>query len=346
MKQTYSIACIPGDGIGAAVLSQAQLVLERAAELFDFRMEWIHFPWSCEYYSRTGAMMPADGLDKLRKHDAIFLGAVGYPGVPDHESLWGLLLPIRREFEQYVNLRPIRLMPGVRSPLADMSPGMIDYLIVRENTEGEYSDYGELLAEGSNDEIVVQHSVFTRKGVGRIFRYAFELARQRKGKLTSVTKLNGIALAMPYWDSRGIVIAREYPDVELESFHVDILAAHLVQKPNRFDVLVASNLMGDILSDLGAGCAGTIGIAPSANLNPEGTYPSMFEPVHGSAPDIAGRNIADPIGQVWSGAMMLDHLGEAAAAQAIVAAIEKVVVQGPCTPDLGGNATTPEVGRA
>ena len=345
-QNTYSIACIPGDGIGKEVVPEGIRVLERAASLYGFSLNWTSYPWSCEYYARHGEMMPSDGLDQLREHDAIFLGAVGFPGVPDHVSLWGLLLPIRRRFDQYVNLRPIRLMPGMDSPLAKAVPGEIDFLIVRENTEGEYSDQGMVLASGCAEETVIQHSVFTRKGVDRILRYGFEVAMQRKRKLTWATKSNGIFIAMPYWDQRAELMAEHFPEVSAERYHIDILSAHFVRRPESFDVVVASNLMGDILSDLGAACTGTIGVAASANLNPEREYPSMFEPVHGSAPDIYGRNIANPIGQIWSGAMMLDHLGESAASHAIMQAIEAVLIAGPRTPDMGGNASTTDVGEA
>lgn len=344
--KTYSIACIPGDGIGKEVLPEGIRVLDRAADMFNFELNWTEYPWSCEYYAKTGKMMPDDGLDQLRPHDAIFLGAVGFPGVPDHVSLWGLLLPIRREFNQYVNLRPIRLMPGMESPLANAKPGEIDFLIVRENTEGEYSDQGQILDRGTAQETVIQQSIFTRKGIDRIFRYGFDTAMKRQHKLAYATKSNGIFIAMPYWDSRAAEMAEKYPEVEVEQYHIDILSAHFVRRPESFDVVVASNLMGDILSDLGAACTGTIGVAPSANLNPERDYPSMFEPVHGSAPDIYGRNIANPIGQIWSGAMMLEHLGQTQAAQSIMDAIETVLVDGPRTPDMGGSASTQDVGEA
>ncbi len=344
--KTYSIACIPGDGIGKEVLPEGVRVLERAAELFGFNFDWVEYPWSCEYYARTGEMMPADGLAQLARHDAIFLGAVGFPGVPDHISLWGLLLPIRRKFNQYVNLRPIRLMPGMASPLVNAKPGEIDFLIVRENTEGEYSDQGEILNRGTAQEAAIQQSIFTRTGIDRIFRYGFETAMQRKRKLTYATKSNGIFVAMPYWDERAAEVAKQYSEVDVEQYHIDILSAHFVRRPETFDVVVASNLMGDILSDLGAACTGTIGVAPSANLNPEGEFPSMFEPVHGSAPDIFGKNIANPIGQVWSGAMMLEHLGQVEAAKAVMKAIEDVLLDGPRTPDMGGSASTQQVGDA
>ncbi len=292
-------------------------------------------------------MMPEDGLEQIRGHDAIYLGAVGFPGVPDHVSLWGLLIPIRREFQQYANVRPVRLMEGVPSPLRDRKPGDIDFWVIRENTEGEYSSIGGRMFEGSENETVIQESVFTRRGVDRILRYAFELARSRPKKhLTSATKSNGISITMPYWDERVRAMAAQYPDVRVDQFHIDILCAHFVQRPDRFDVVVGSNLFGDILSDLGPGATGTIGIAPSANLNPERDYPSMFEPVHGSAPDIAGQGIANPVGQIWSGAMMLEHLGHKDAADAVVRAIETVVREGPKTRDMGGKASTEEMGKA
>lgn len=344
MPRLYKIATIPGDGIGKEVVPEGIRVLDRAGQLFGFRFSWDELPWSCEYYQKHGCMMPADGLAQISGHDAIFLGAVGFPGVPDHVSLWGLLLPIRRRFQQYVNLRPIRLMPGMNTPLA--APGAIDFMIVRENTEGEYSDQGEILSPDTDDETVVQHSIFTRRGVDRVFRHGFELASKRRGKLCWATKSNGISIAMPYWDSRGEAMSRGYPAVATSQYHVDILSAHFVRDPARFDVVVASNLMGDILSDLGAACTGTIGVAPSANLNPEGDFPSMFEPVHGSAPDIYGRGIANPIGQIWSGAMMLDQLGEVEAAAAVMNAIEAVLADGPKTPDMGGKESTATLGRA
>jgi len=344
----YRIAVIPGDGIGKEVVPEGIRVLDAAASRFGIEFEWAHFDWSCETYKATGAMMPEDGLAELDRHDAIFLGAVGFPGVPDHISLWGLLIPIRREFQQYVNLRPVRLFEGVRSPLADRRPGDIDFLIVRENNEGEYSEIGGCLYAGTEQELVVQESVFTRKGVDRVQRYAFELAGSRPARhLTSATKSNGIIHTMPFWDERFAGMAAAYPDVTTDQYHIDILTAHFVQHPDWFDVVVGSNLFGDILSDLGPAITGTIGIAPSANLNPEGEHPSMFEPVHGSAPDIAGKGIANPIGQIWSGAMMLDHLGHGEAAAAIVGAIEVLLAETDIrTPDLGGTATTEEVGKA
>ena len=344
----YRIAAIPGDGIGKETVPEGIRVLEAAGKRFGIEFAWEHFDWGCERYAQTGAMMPEDGLSTLADFDAIFLGAVGFPGVPDHVSLWGLLIPIRRTFEQYVNLRPVRLLEGVRSPLAGRSAQDIDFLVVRENNEGEYSDIGGRIFAGTDDETVVQESVFTRRGTDRIIRYAFELARTRPRKhVTSATKSNGIKHTMPFWDERFEAVAADYPDVKTAKFHVDILAAQFVLHPDWFDVVVGSNLFGDILSDLGPAVAGTIGIAPSANLNPEGDHPSMFEPVHGSAPDIAGRGIANPIGQIWSGAMMLEHLGRARAARAIEAAIETALSGGgPLTPDMGGKATTAELGEA
>ncbi len=343
----YKIATIPGDGIGKEVVPEGIRVLEAAGRKFGIEFQWDHFPWSCEYYTRHGRMMPEDGLETIRRHDAIYLGAVGFPGVPDHVSLWGLLIPIRRGFQQYVNLRPVRLMPGVPCPLKDKKPGDIDFWVVRENNEGEYSSIGGRIYEGTEHEVVVQQSTFTRRGVDRILRYAFELARRRPAKhVTSATKSNGISITMPYWDERFKAMAAQYPDVRADQYHIDILSAHFVLHPEWFDVVVGSNLFGDILSDLGPAVTGTIGIAPSANLNPEREFPSCFEPVHGSAPDIYGKNIANPIGQIWSGAMMLEHLGHAEAAQAIERAIETVVAEGPRTRDMGGTASTAELGQA
>ena len=345
--KTYRIALIPGDGIGKEVVPEGVRVLDRVAARFGFGLSWTEFPWSCDVFAKTGRMMPADGLEQLREFDAIYLGAVGWPGVPDHVSLWGLLIPIRRTFEQYVNFRPCRLMPSVRSPLAGRGPEDIDFVVVRENVEGEYSEIGGRLYAGTENELVVQESVFTRKGCDRVLRFAFELARSRPKKhLTSATKSNGIIHTMPYWDERVAAMAANYPDVRVDRFHIDILTAHFVAHPDWFDVVVGSNLFGDILSDLGPAVAGTIGIAPSANVNPERAHPSMFEPVHGSAPDIAGQGIANPIGQIWSGAMMLDHLGEAEAGEAVVSAIERVLGEGATrTRDLGGKANTREMGE-
>jgi len=343
----YQIAVIPGDGIGKEVVPEGIRVLEAAAGKYGLELNWESFPWSCEYYAKHGRMMPEDGLQQIRRHDGIFLGAVGFPGVPDHISLWGLLIPIRRQFRQYANLRPVRLMPGIPSPLRDRKPGDIDFLIVRENNEGEYSSIGGRLYEGTDEELVVQQSTFTRRGVDRILKFAFDLARSRPKKhLTSATKSNGITITMPYWDERVEAMSGKYPDVKVDKFHIDILSAHFVLHPQWFDVVVGSNLFGDILSDLGPAATGTIGIAPSANLNPERDFPSMFEPVHGSAPDIAGKGIANPIGQIWSGAMMLEHLGHKDAADSIVRAIETILRDGPRTPDMGGKANTQEVGKA
>ena len=344
----YRIAAIPGDGIGKETVPEGIRVLEAAGKRFGIEFAWEHFDWGCERYAETGAMMPEDGLNTLANFDAIFLGAVGFPGVPDHVSLWGLLIPIRRTFGQYVNLRPVRLLEGVRSPLAGRSAQDIDFMVVRENNEGEYSDIGGRIFAGTDDETVVQESVFTRRGTDRIIRYAFELARTRPRKhVTSATKSNGIKHTMPFWDERFEAVAADYPDVKTAKFHVDILAAQFVLHPDWFDVVVGSNLFGDILSDLGPAIAGTIGIAPSANINPERRFPSMFEPVHGSAPDIAGQGICNPIGQIWCGAMMLDHLGHGDAAQAVERAIEAVLADSAkLTPDMGGNANTVALGTA
>jgi tartrate dehydrogenase/decarboxylase / D-malate dehydrogenase len=344
----YRIAVIPGDGIGKEVVPEGMRVLEAAGRRFGFELEWTTFDWSCERFKSTGRMMPEDGLDQLRPADAIYLGAVGFPGVPDHVSLWGLLIPIRRGFRQYVNLRPVRLLRGVRSPLGGRGPADIDMLIVRENNEGEYSEIGGRLYASTPEELVVQQAVFTRRGCDRVMRYAFERAMSRPRRhVTSATKSNGIIHSMPYWDERFAVMARQYPDVRTAQYHIDILTAHFVQHPEWFDVVVASNLFGDILSDLGPAIAGSIGLAPGGNINPEKEYPSMFEPVHGSAPDIAGKSIANPVAQIWTGAMMLEHLGEEKAAAAVVSAIERVVEEGKAvTRDLGGRATTREAGEA
>jgi tartrate dehydrogenase/decarboxylase/D-malate dehydrogenase len=347
MPNTYRIAVVPGDGIGNEVVPEGQRVLEKAARGFGFALEWTDFDWSCERFAKTGSMMPADGLERLRGFDAIYLGAVGWPGVPDHVSLWGLLIPIRRGFRQYVNLRPVKLLAGVDSPLKGKKPGDIDFYVVRENNEGEYSEIGGRLYAGTEDELALQQSVFTRRGCERVMRYAFDLANKRRKHVTSATKSNGIIHTMPYWDERFAAIAKDYPDVATDQYHIDILTAHFVRFPERFDVVVASNLFGDILSDLGPAVVGSIGIAAGGNINPEKEYPSMFEPVHGSAPDIAGKGIANPIGQIWSGAMMLDHLGEVKAAAAVEKAIADVLAAGsPRTADLGGKAKTGEMGRA
>ena len=344
---TFKIAVIEGDGIAKEVVPEGIRVLEAAGKRFGFQFAWHPFDWSCERYVATGKMMPDDGLQQLRPFDAIFLGAVGHPSVPDHISLWGLLIPIRRAFQQYVNLRPVRLLEGIETPLKNWKPGEIDFVIVRENCEGEYSNVGGRLYEGTQEELALQQTIFTRRGVTRVIRYAFELARKSKKHLTSATKSNGIIFTMPFWDQCFHEIAAEYPDVRTDQYHIDILTAHFVRHPDWFDVAVGSNLFGDILSDLGPAVVGSIGIAPSANLNPEREFPSMFEPVHGSAPDIAGKGIANPIGQIWSGAMMLRHLGETEAADSIERSIESVLGgNGPRTADIGGTARTSEVGEA
>ncbi len=348
MTKTHRIAVIPGDGIGKETTPEGLRVMDAAARRFGFNLKLDHYDWSCETYAKTGAMMPADGMDQLRESDSIFLGAVGWPGVPDHVSLWGLLIPIRRGFDQYVNLRPCKLLPGAVTPLANRTEKDIDFYVVRENTEGEYSNVGGRSFEGTNREFVTQLTVMSRTGVDRILKYAFELAQTRARKhVTSATKSNGIIHTMPYWDERFALMGANYPDVKTAQYHIDILCAHFVQHPDWFDVVVGSNLFGDILSDLGPAIAGSIGIAASANINPERVFPSMFEPVHGSAPDIAGRFIANPIGQVWSGGMMLEHLGEVEAGQTILRAIETLLRDGgPRTRDMGGQSGTEEVGKA
>jgi tartrate dehydrogenase/decarboxylase / D-malate dehydrogenase len=349
-NRVYRIAVIPGDGIGQEVVPEGIRALEAAAGRFGFelRQDWYDFA-SCDYYERHGRMLPEDWQERIGSHDAIFFGAVGMPDrVPDHVSLWGSLLQFRRAFDQYVNLRPVRLMPGVPCPLAGRQPGDIDFYVVRENTEGEYSSVGGRMFHGTEREFAVQETIMTRIGVDRVLRFAFELARSRpKRHLTSATKSNGISITMPYWDERVEEVAKGYPEVAWDKYHIDILTAHFVLHPDWFDVVVASNLFGDILSDLGPACTGTIGIAPSGNINPDRRHPSLFEPVHGSAPDIAGQGIANPIGQIWSGAMMLEHLGEGEAAAAIVAAIERTLAEPAArTRDLGGQADTQGCGKA
>jgi tartrate dehydrogenase/decarboxylase/D-malate dehydrogenase len=350
---SHRIAVIPGDGIGPEIVPEGLRVLDAVSRKFGIHFAYDHFDWCSRHYVRHGTMMPLDWKDQIGGHEAIYFGAVGAPDiVADHTAVWESLIKIRRDFDQYVNLRPVRLMPGVPAPLANRRPGDIDFLVVRENTEGEYSSVGGRMFEGTEREFAVQESIFTRHGVDRILQYAFEAARARPRKsLVAATKSNGISITMPYWDERLAEMAQRYPDVSVRKYHIDILVAHFVQHPDWFDVVVASNLFGDILSDLGPACTGTIGIAPSANLNPERKYPSLFEPVHGSAPDIAGRGIANPIGQIWSAALMLEHLGRGdaqyqAASNAIVTAIEAVLRDGPRTPDMGGKASTAEVGRA
>ncbi|MEW6759730.1 MAG: tartrate dehydrogenase [Pseudomonadota bacterium] len=347
--KTHKIAVIAGDGIGKEVMPEGLRAVQAAADKFGVALEFAHFEWaSCDYYLQHGKMMPDNWKQQLDGCEAIFFGAVGWPDtVPDHISLWGSLLKFRREFDQYVNLRPVRLMPGVPCPLANKKPGDIDFYVVRENTEGEYSAVGGRMFEGTERELVLQEAIFTRHGTDRILKYAFELAQRRPKKhLTAATKSNGIAISMPYWDERVAAMGESYPEVRWDKYHVDILAARFVLSPERFDVVVASNLFGDILSDLGPACTGTIGIAPSANLNPERTFPSLFEPVHGSAPDIYGKNIANPVAMIWSGAMMLEFLGYKEAHDALVRAMEHVLVNGPRTPDMGGNASTTDVGKA
>jgi tartrate dehydrogenase/decarboxylase/D-malate dehydrogenase len=344
----HRIAVIPGDGIGKEVVPEGIRVLNAAGKRFGIQFKWEFFSWGCEYFLSHGEMMPPDGLEILKGFDAIYLGAVGAPELPDHVSLWGLLLPIRRAFHQYINLRPVRLLKGMQSPLKDKKPEDIDLCVVRENNEGEYSNIGGKMYEGTDQEMVVQASVFTRKGVEKVIRFAFDLAMTRpKRHLTSATKSNGIVYTMPYWDEIFRQISKEYPEINADQYHIDGLVAALVLHPEKFDVLVGSNLFGDILSDLTPALAGSLGIAPSANLNPEHNFPSMFEPVHGSAPDIAGKGIANPTGQIWSGAMMLDYLGYGNAAKAIEEAIAAVLADGKTkTPDMGGGATTQEVGEA
>ena len=349
-NRTYSISVIPGDGIGKEVMPEGIRVLERAASLYGFSFEqtWQDFA-CCDYYAKHGQMMPDDWKERIGKPDAIFFGAVGWPDtVPDHVSLWGSLLQFRREYDQYVNLRPVRLMPGVPCPLVGREPGDIDFWVVRENTEGEYSSVGGKMFPGTDREIVIQETVMTRHGTDRVLRYAFDLAATRERKhVTSATKSNGIAITMPWWDERVVEMAKHYPTVTHDKYHIDILTAQFVLNPDRFDVVVASNLFGDILSDLGPACTGTIGVAPSGNINPDGTHPSLFEPVHGSAPDIAGLGVANPVGQIWSAAMMLEHLGEADAAAAIMRAVETVLAEpGLRTGDLKGTANTEQCGKA
>jgi tartrate dehydrogenase/decarboxylase / D-malate dehydrogenase len=344
----YNIAVIPGDGIGKEVIPEGIKILESLCSRFDISFIWDEYNWSCEYYTKTGKMMPDDGLSQIAGKDAIFLGAVGFPGVPDHISLWGLLIPIRRRFHQYINLRPVRLFEGVPCPLAGRRSEDIDMVIVRENNEGEYSEIGGRIFKDTDDETVSQLSVFTRKGVDRVLRFAFELAKTRPDKhVTSATKSNGIVHTMPFWDERFALMKKNYPEIRTDQYHIDILTANFVLHPDWFDVVVGSNLFGDILSDLAPAVAGTIGIAASANINPERDFPSMFEPVHGSAPDIAGKKIANPIATICSAAMMLDHLGEKEAASIIMKSIETVIREKIAhTRDMGGRANTRECGDA
>ncbi|MES2098297.1 MAG: tartrate dehydrogenase [Pseudomonadota bacterium] len=349
MSKQLKIAVIPGDGIGKEVMPEGLRALAAAAKRFDLDLAFTHIEWaSCDYHATHGQMMPDDWKAQLAGMDAIYFGAVGWPAtVPDHVSLWGSLLKFRREFDQYINLRPVRLFEGVPCPLAGRKAGDIDFFVVRENTEGEYTNLGGVMYAGTEREIVIQESVYSRHGTDRVLKYAFELATSRARKhLTVATKSNGIAISMPWWDGRADAVAAGYPEVTVDKQHIDILSARFVLQPNRFDVVVASNLFGDILSDLGPACTGTIGLAPSANLNPERNFPSLFEPVHGSAPDIYGRNIANPVAMIWSAALMLDFLGHRDAHDAIVKAIETVLIEGPHTPDLGGTASTTAMGEA
>ena len=353
-NKTIRIAAIPGDGIGKEVMPEGLRVLEAAARRFGVELQVTHVEWaSCDYYAKTGAMMPADWKAQLQGMDAIYFGAVGWPAtVPDHVSLWGSLLKFRREFDQYVNLRPVRLFEGVPCPLVDpqgrpRKPGDIDFFVLRENTEGEYTNLGGVMYPDTEREFVIQESVFSRQGADRVLKFAFELARSRQRKhLTVATKSNGIAISMPWWDGRADAVGQDYADVTVDKQHIDILSARFVLQPQRFDVVVATNLFGDILSDLGPACTGTIGLAPSANLDPQRRFPSLFEPVHGSAPDIYGQNIANPVAMIWSGALMLDFLGQREAHDAIMRAIETVLAEGPRTRDLGGQASTTEMGEA
>jgi len=354
MTASFRIAVIPGDGIGREVMPEGLRALDAAADRFDLQLQYTHIDWaSCDYYAKHGQMMPENWKEQLSGMDAIYFGAVGWPAtVPDHISLWGSLIKFRREFDQYINLRPAKTFAGVPCPLAGHGPGDIDFLVVRENTEGEYSSVGGVMFEGTEREFVVQESIFTRHGTERVLKFAFDLAQQRARKhVTVATKSNGIAISMPWWDARAAEVALLYPDVTWDKQHIDILCARFVLQPKRFNVVVASNLFGDILSDLGPACTGTIGLAPSANINPERRFPSLFEPVHGSAPDIYGRNIANPVAMIWSGAMMLDFLGRAAgrahqAHDVILAAVQSVLAKGPHTPDLGGTASTTDMGKA
>src|SRR6056300_73187 len=343
MKE-YNIASIPGDGIGKEVVPEGLKVLKEAAQKHQFKINFTEYDFaSCDYYKKHGKMLPDDWKDKLGKHDAIFFGAVGMPDqVPDHISLWGSLLQFRRQFDQYINLRPVKLFPGIDPPLANKKPGDIDMLIVRENTEGEYSSVGGRMYKDTDREIAIQETIMSAHGVDRVQKFAFELAKQRKRKkLTNATQSNGISITMPFWDERFNEMKKNYPEIETDQFHIDILVARFVLNPDWFDVVVASNLFGDILSDLGPACTGTIGVAPSGNINPERLFPSLFEPVHGSAPDIAGKGIANPVGQIWAGAMMLEHLGFAEAAKCITDAIDTALSTPEFrTGDLGGKADT------
>lgn len=346
LSDSYSIAVLPGDGIGREVMPAAIEVVDLVAAQLGFSVQWQHYPWSCEYYHQHGTMMPDDGIDTLRRHDAILLGAVGDPSLPDHISLWGLLIPIRRAFDQYINLRPAKLLPGVPSPLKDTSRG-IDILVVRENSEGEYSEVGGRVFPNTDHEIAVQEAIFSRRGTTRVIDYAATLAKKRKKQLVSATKSNGIIHSMTFWDDVFTDVMASHPEIHGKLMHVDALAARFISHPYELDVVVGSNLFGDILTDIGAVIAGSMGMAPSANLNPSREFPSMFEPVHGSAPDIAGQGIANPIGQIWSAAMMLDHLGRPEAHDVIMDAVHHVLGEGSVTtPDLGGNGSTADLTKA
>jgi tartrate dehydrogenase/decarboxylase/D-malate dehydrogenase len=348
MQQTYRIAVIAGDGIGREVIPAGVTVLEAVAPACGIRFDFLQFPWSCEYYARTGRMIDPDGFDRLRECHAIYLGAVGWPSVPDHVSVWELILPLRQQFEQYVNLRPMRLLPGVTCPLGNRGPDDIDMICVRENSEGEYAGAGGRWNIGREDERAEQTGIFTRRGIERIARYAFELASRRPRRLlASATKSNALQHSMVLWDDVVDEVRREYPAVTFQKYHVDALAARMVTNPRSLDVILASNLFGDILTDLGAAVSGSLGLAPGANINPERRFPSMFEPIHGSAPDIAGRRIANPVGAIWAAALMLDHLGHRDGHDRIVSAIERVLACGAVrTPDLGGAATVDQMTTA
>jgi tartrate dehydrogenase/decarboxylase / D-malate dehydrogenase len=348
MGASYRIAVIAGDGIGREVTPAAMRVLDAVADLAGLSISRVEYPWSCDYYRETGRMMPADGLDRLRESDAIYLGAIGHPSVPDHVSVWELILPIRQRFEQYVNLRPMRLMPGVSCPLAGRTPQDIDMVCVRENSEGEYAGLGGRLHRGTANEVAEQTGLFTRMGIERVVRYAFGLAQSRPRKLlASATKSNALQHSMVLWDEVVDALAPSFPDVTVRRYHVDALAARMVTHPQTIDVIVASNLFGDILTDLGAAVSGSLGVAPGANLNPERRYPSMFEPIHGSAPDIAGKGIANPVGAIWAAALMLDHLGHRELHDRMVSAIERVLAAGAVrTPDLGGGDGTAAMAQA
>jgi tartrate dehydrogenase/decarboxylase/D-malate dehydrogenase len=346
--KVFKIASIPGDGIGRETVVAGRRVLDALCEVHGgLRLEYLDLDWSCEYYLKHGRMMPENGLDILRPCDAVYLGAVGFPGVADHVSLWGLLLPIRREFRQYVNLRPVKLLPGVKTPLADRKPGDIDFLVVRENNEGEYSNMGGRLYQRTDREVVIQNTVFTRYGVERVIRYAFDLAvKTGRKKVTSATKSNGINFTMPFWDEIFAEVGEAYPEISRNQFHIDALCARFVTHPQDFEVVVGSNLFGDILTDLGPAITGSIGVAPSANIDPTKEFPSMFEPVHGSAPDIAGKGIANPMGQIWCGAMMLDHLGFPELGELVMQALTDTLAAGTSTADIGGRSNTSEVTEA